>query len=71
MRAGVNWVSESRHRCPKTGRWMGEMDCMYCNDPPDDDYEFCWVYNVVDPEGEIPFKSRWDNKGRDRRKIYV
>ena len=60
-------MSEPRYRCPKTGRWVSEMNCMYCEDPPGEDYEDCWEYNTVDPEGD--FESRWDSKGRDRRKI--
>lgn len=29
--------------------------------------EYCWAYNMLDPDAK-KIESRWDNKGRDRRK---
>jgi len=30
--------------------------------------EYCWAYNMLDPDSKPIVESRWDNKGRDRRK---
>ena len=35
-----------RFRCSKTGRFAKEWFCMYCDDPPDDDYEKCININT-------------------------
>ncbi|MBA7490913.1 hypothetical protein ES702_01456 [subsurface metagenome] len=57
-----------RYRCPKTGRWVSEFDCMMCNYPPNDDYDYCWKYNMVDT-ASTPIIPRWNNKGHDRRRL--
>lgn len=36
-------------RCPKTGKYVSEMECMYCNDTPEgwteDAYQKCREFN--------------------------
>jgi hypothetical protein len=64
-------MPDPRYRCPKTGQWVSEFNCMHCQDPPGDDYDYCWAYNVVDPKAiHIKFariEFRWDSQGRDKR----
>jgi len=32
-------------RCPKNGKFVSEMECTYCQDPPEPAYDKCIEFN--------------------------
>ena len=68
------WVDETDCMlCSRPPKGFHE-EGMYCVGPDGTKYsiyyEFCWNYNLLDPDSPDGFKPRWTPTGQDRRKDF-